>query len=102
MQLRPVRVLRNAVAQYSRGTGALATSGAYAAIVTGVAAFVIVASSLKPGSLAGMWLVLVTLPSSLLLQFIPAERIAYTLLLTLGGFVQAWLLWAILRGKRLL
>lgn len=96
-----MRLLRNAVARYRRGTSALAISGGYAAIVIGVAAFVIIASALKPASIAGMWLVLVTLPSSLLLQFIPAEGIAYTLLLTLGGFVQAWLLWVIVRGKRL-
>lgn len=100
MRLRPMRLLRNAVARYSRGNRALAISGGYAAIVIGAAIFVTVDTALKPGSLAGMWLFLATLPSSLLLQFIPAEGTAYTLLLTLGGFVQTWLLWLILRGKR--
>lgn len=67
----------------------------------GVAAFVVIANSLKPGSLAGMWLFLVTLPGSLLIQFIPAEGDLYSFFLTLGGLAQAWLLWIGLRGKRL-
>lgn len=100
MRLSPMRLLRKAVARYSWGTGALAISGGYAAMVIGVAVFVIVASALKPGSIAGMWLVLATLPSSLLLQFIPAEGSVYAVILTLAGFAQAWLLWLILRGKR--
>ncbi len=100
MRMRPMRVLRDAVARYSRGTLALSVAGGYAAIVTGVAVFVIVASALQPGSIAGMWLFLITLPGSLLLQFIPGEGVAYALLLAFGGFVQAWLLWVILRGKR--
>ncbi|MPY97454.1 MAG: hypothetical protein GEU97_05545 [Actinophytocola sp.] len=95
-------MLRSVVARYSWGTGALAVAGGYAVIVTGVAVFVVVASSLKPGSIAGVWLMLATLPSSALLQFIPAQGIAFALLLTLGGFAQAWLLWMLLRGKRVL
>ncbi|WP_034275135.1 SCO4225 family membrane protein [Haloechinothrix halophila] len=102
MRLQPVQLLRNVVARYSRGTPALAIAGGYALIVIGVTVFVVVAGSLKPGSIAAMWLFLATLPSSLVVQFIPAEGIAFVLLLMLGGFVQAWLLWIRLRGKRVL
>lgn len=101
MRLQPIGPLRNIAARYSRGTTALAIGGGYAAIVIGVAAFVAIDTALTPGSLAGIWLFLVTAPSSLLLHFIPAESIAFTLLLTSGGLVQAWLLCRILRGKRL-
>lgn len=100
MPFRPLRRLQEAAAQYRRGTGALAISGGYAVIVLAVATFVIIASALKPGSIAGMWLFLVTLPSSLPLGFIPAQGTAYALLLTLGGLAQAWLLWLVLRSKR--
>ncbi len=97
-----LRLLRNAVARYSRGTAALTIASGYAALVIGVAAFVIVAGSLKPGSIAAIWLIIATLPSSLVVQFIPAQGIAFVLLLMLGGFVQACLLWVFLRGKRVL
>ncbi|MFP1630057.1 SCO4225 family membrane protein [Streptomyces sp. 5K101] len=100
MPFRPLQRLKEAAARYRRGTGALAISGGYAVIVLAVATFVIIASALQPGSFAAMWLFLVTLPSSLLLGFIPAQGTAYVLLLTLGGLVQAWLLWLVLRSKR--
>jgi hypothetical protein len=56
-------------------------------------------ANLHAGSLAGVWLVLVTLPSSWLIQFVPAEGDLYGILLTLGGLAQAWLLWRGLRGQ---
>ncbi|GAA5128082.1 SCO4225 family membrane protein [Haloechinothrix salitolerans] len=101
MRLWSIWLLRDAVAEYSRGNRALSISVGYAVIVIGAAVFVTVDTALKPGSLAGMWLFLATLPSSLLLQFLPAEGAAYMLFLTLGGLVQAWLLWVIVRGKRI-
>lgn len=101
MAFRPLRRLREAATPYRRGTGALAISGGYAVIVLAVATFVIIANALQPGSIAAMWLFLVTLPSSLLLRFVPAQGVAYALLLTLGGLVQAWLLWLVLRSKRM-
>lgn len=97
-----MRFLRDVVARYSRGHRPLTISGGYAVIVTGVAAFVIVAGSLKPGSIAAMWLIIATLPGSLVVQFIPAQGMAFVLLLALGGLVQAWLLWILLRGRRVL
>jgi hypothetical protein len=100
MPFRPLRRLREAAALYRQGAGALAISGGYATIVLAVTTFVIIAGELKPGSIAAMWLVLVTLPSSLLLGFVPAQGVAYVLLLTLGGLVQAWLLWLVLHSKR--
>jgi hypothetical protein len=101
MRLLPMRLLQKAAAGYSKGTRALAISGGYAAIVLGVATFVLVANSLQPASLVAMWLFLVTAPASLLISFIPGEGNLYGLLLTLGGLTQAWLLWIGLRGERL-
>ena len=83
------------VAAYRNGARALAISGGYAVAVLGVAVFVAVARGL-----AGVWLVLLTLPSSLLVQFVPADGTVYLLCLTLGGLAQAWLLWLALRGRR--
>ncbi|WP_111135485.1 SCO4225 family membrane protein [Micromonospora deserti] len=96
-----MRLLRKAAAGYSNGISALAISGSYATIVLGAFGFVVIANLLGPGSMAGIWLVMATLPSSLLIQFIPAEGDPYSLFLTLGGLAQAWLLWIGLRGKRL-
>lgn len=97
---RPPRRLLEAAARHRRGTRALVIAGGYAVIVLAVAAFVIIDTTVKPGSIAAMWLFLVTLPGSLLLGLVPAQGTAYVLLLTLGGLVQAWLLWLVLRGKR--
>ena len=83
-------------AAYSNGPRALAIAGGYAVAVLGVAVFVVLARGF-----AGVWLVLLTLPSSLLVQFVPAEGDLYVLCLTLGGLAQAWLLWIALRGRRL-
>jgi hypothetical protein len=88
--------LRRKAAEYSNGARGLAISGGYALVVLGVAVFVVAA-----GGLAGIWLVIVTLPSAVLVQFVPAEGNLYVLCLTLGGLAQAWVLWLALRGKRL-
>ena len=84
------------VAAYRNGPRALAIAGGYAATVLGVAAFVVMARGL-----AAVWLILVTVPSSVLMQFVPVEGLGYVLCLTLGGLVQAGLLWLALRGRRL-
>jgi hypothetical protein len=91
-----MRLVRYATAAYAQGARALAVAGGYALVVLGVAVFVEIA-----GGLAGVWLVAVTLPSSVLLQFVPGDGRAFLLLLTLGGLAQAWLLWLGLRGRRL-
>ena len=90
-----MRLPRTAV-QYSNGAGALAVSGGYALVVLAVTVFVVAA-----GGLACVWLILVTLPSALLIQFIPVEGSQFVLCLTLGGLAQGWLLWLALRGRRL-
>ena len=94
-----MRRLRQTAARYGRGPAALAVSGAYAVLVVGVFVFVVIAG-LYAGTLAGVWLVLVTLPFSVLMQFVPAQGHLYGVLLTLGGLLQAWLLWVVLRGRR--
>lgn len=86
-------------AAYSRGSIALAISGGYALLVVGVAVFVVLAN-LRPPSFAGIWLMFVTLPSSLLVLLLPARGILLTVCMTLGGLVQAYLLWLALRGER--
>ncbi|WP_395577415.1 SCO4225 family membrane protein [Streptomyces sp. BK79] len=85
--------------RYSNGRRALWISGAYAVLVIGTALFVFVASRAS-GGMAAVWLVLVTLPFSVLSQFIPGEGKTYIIILTAGGLVQAVLLWALLRGKK--
>jgi hypothetical protein len=82
-------------AAYSNGPRALAIAGGYAVAVLGVSVFVVLA-----GGLSAVWLVPLTLPSSLLVQFIPAQGNLFVLCLTVGGLVQAGLLWLALRGKR--
>jgi hypothetical protein len=86
-------------AEYSNGKRALAISAAYAALVLGVAVFVLIANFWPP-NFAGIWLFIVTLPSSLLVLLIPAQGTLLTVCVTLGGLVQAWLLWLGLRGRR--
>jgi hypothetical protein len=88
------------VAAYRNGPRALAISGGYAGTVLSVAAFVVIANLQAAGSFAAVWLVLVAAPSSVLMQFVPAEGRLYILCLTLGGLAQAWLLWLALRGRR--
>ena len=88
--------MRDAAAAYSHGARALAVAGGCALVVLGVAVFVEIA-----GGLAGIWLIVVTLPGSVLIQFAPGDGRAFLLLLTLGGLAQAWLLWLGLRGRRL-
>jgi hypothetical protein len=95
-----MRRIRQAAGRYRRGPAALAVSGAYAVLVVGVFVFVVIAGRYA-GTLAGVWLVLVTLPVSGLLQKVPAEGYPYGVLLVLGGLLQAWLLWLVLRGRRL-
>jgi hypothetical protein len=73
---------------------ALAVSGGYAAAVLAIAVFVLVA-----GGLGAVWLILLTLPSSVLVQFIPVQGDLFLLCLTLGGLAQAWLLWLALRRR---
>jgi len=92
--------LPSRVAAYRNGPRALVISSGYAGTVLSVAVFVFIAN-LQAGSLAAVWLVLVTVPSSVLMQFVPAEGNLYILCLTLGGLAQAWLLWLALRGRRL-
>lgn len=75
-------------------------SGAYAIVVIVTSVFVFVDTATRPGSMAGVWMVLVTLPFSVLAQFIPGEGKTYGLILTAGGLAQAGLLWVLLRGKK--
>ena len=73
---------------------ALAVAGTYAAAVLAMAVFVHVA-----GGLGAVWLILLTLPSSVLVQFIPVQGDLFLLCLTLGGLAQAALLWVALRSR---
>ena len=91
-----MRLVRKAAGAYARGRTALAVAGGYALVVLAVAVFVEIAEGL-----AGIWLVAITLPGSLLTQFVPAQGRMWLLLLTSVGLAQAWLLWLGLRGKRL-
>ena len=86
-------------AAYSNGARAVAISGGYVGIVLSVTVFVFIAN-LRPPSFAAMWLFLITLPISLPIQFIPTKGNLYVTSMTLGGLVQAWLLWLALRGQR--
>ncbi|GAA3166902.1 hypothetical protein GCM10010531_19440 [Blastococcus jejuensis] len=90
-----MRLLRMAAA-YSNGPRALAISGGYAVAVLGVTVVVVLARGLS-----SVWLVVLTLPSSALVQLIPAQGNLFVLCLTLAGLVQASLLWLLLRGTRL-
>ncbi|MCC3775066.1 SCO4225 family membrane protein [Streptomyces sp. UNOB3_S3] len=94
-------VLNRTADHYSKGRTALKIAGGYAALVMAVTVFVVIAGILGPGSLAGVWLVVVTLPVSVLLQPVPAEGSAFIALLVLGGLLQSWALWILLRGRRI-
>jgi hypothetical protein len=91
-----MRLVRKAAGAYARGATAVAVAGAYALVVLAAALYVEIA-----GGLAGIALVAVTLPGSLLTQFVPAQGRMWLLLLTSVGLCQAWLLWLGVRGKRL-
>jgi hypothetical protein len=87
------------MAAYSRGVRGAAISGGYAVLVLGVTVFVFIANR-RPPTFAAMWLFLPTLPISLPIQFLQLQGSLYILSMTLGGLLQAWLLWLALRGKR--
>ncbi|WP_173100558.1 SCO4225 family membrane protein [Actinomadura verrucosospora] len=87
---------------YLTGRIAAWCAGGYAAIVVGVTAFVVAAAATTENTFAAVWLLLVTLPTSLIVFFSPLPAGAATLiaLIASGGF-QAWLIWRLLRGRRM-
>ncbi|MFC9913308.1 SCO4225 family membrane protein [Streptomyces sp. NPDC127197] len=91
---------RRSAALYTRGDTALIVAGGYAALVVGVAAWLEALVLLGDPGLGGVWLILVTLPVSIPLILIPAPPEAYGVMLAAGGLAQAWVLWRLLRGRR--
>lgn len=96
-------------ARYSSGKPALIVATIYSALVA-VAAVVVVSVLLladDPGFI-GIWLLLVSQPTSLLLvEFTeplgldgaPGAAVMVTLCVA-AGFAQAWMLWRLFRGRR--
>ncbi|WP_020666782.1 SCO4225 family membrane protein [Amycolatopsis nigrescens] len=91
-------------ARYSRGSAALWVAAGYAALVVGVTIFVVVDSLVSSGSLAAIWLFFVTLPMSLVVMLVLSlfalKGAALAIPYVLGGLLQAWVLWLVLRGSR--
>ncbi|MFC9430366.1 SCO4225 family membrane protein [Streptomyces sp. NPDC056987] len=88
-------------AHYERGRVALWIGGAYAALVVGLALWIGALILFDDPGFAGVWLIGATLPISLPLTVLPLPDAAYLPLLTVGGLAQAWVLWRVLRGRRL-
>ncbi|WP_436759119.1 SCO4225 family membrane protein [Streptosporangium sp. V21-05] len=101
--MRPVRDAVRFASRYKRGTLALVLSGGYMLLVIGAHVFAEVGMRQSDQGLSAVTLILVTLPLSWLVMMIPPETIpvsAHLLLLTAAGFVQASILWWLLRGPR--
>jgi hypothetical protein len=65
----------------------------YTAVVVGVSIFTLVALGQDDSGLAGIWLILVSLPLSLLLTLLPVSGLTAWSVFTVGGLLQAALLW---------
>ncbi|HEX2313174.1 MAG TPA: hypothetical protein VHJ17_05545 [Thermomonospora sp.] len=110
----PISRLKSIAARHHNGRLALAVSGAYTVVVQGtnlaVIAFMLLADD--PGFVA-VWAVFVSLPLSLPGLFVSSQIFppddlpdAVDLLALMGpcvaaGAFQAWVLWVLLRGRRL-
>lgn len=96
-----------AASRYSFGPQALIVAACYAALVAATAAVVAAVSLLsdEPGFI-GIWLVMVSAPTSFLLLWLvqpvglegPAAAVAMVLLCVGGGLYQAWACWRLCRG----
>lgn len=98
--------LREYVSRYDRWRRGLAIAGAYALLVLGVAAYVEISTRLAADSqgLEGIYLFMVTAPSSWLIMLLPVADVLpselYLALLVGAGLLQAWVLWLLTRGRR--
>ncbi|MFB4298253.1 SCO4225 family membrane protein [Actinomadura sp. NTSP31] len=103
--------VRSRASRYERGRVAAAISGAYAVLVLANAAgSVTMGIFADDPTFSGIWLLLVSAPSSFLITsltfpLIPDEGpsralgvVLFDLPCTVAGLLQAWLLWRITRG----
>ncbi|MFJ6569186.1 SCO4225 family membrane protein [Streptomyces sp. NPDC091292] len=87
-------------ARYERERIALWAAGGYAALVVGLALWIEALVLFDDPGFAAVWLIWATLPLSVPLSVLPIPDVAYLPLLTVGGLAQAWVLWRVVRGKR--
>ncbi|WP_018654355.1 SCO4225 family membrane protein [Actinomadura flavalba] len=96
-----MRKLREIARRYRFGAPAMIIAGGYAVLVALVALGTIaVLLFAEDTDFAGIYLILVTLPIAFPVSLLPLDGNAMFVAFTAGGFVQAWLLWLVLRGRR--
>ncbi|MFF2847355.1 SCO4225 family membrane protein [Streptomyces sp. NPDC058001] len=88
-------------ARYERQRVAVWAAGGYAALVVGLAVWIEALILFDDPGFAGVWLIWATLPIAIPLSALPIPNAAFLPLLTVGGLAQAWVLWRVVRGKRL-